>query len=128
MAKKPIMSARATIQSASLTLTKDNETWIKRAWDAIDETSLAELNRLMASIPSPTGEEGQLARAMVDVMNKSGVDASYQPLDDDQGNAIGRIQGIGAGADLLLYAPLDTLSRPMRKKNVRGSAIECQLK
>ena len=102
------MSARAIVQSASLTLPKDNETSIKRAWDAIDETALAELNRLMVSIPSPTGEEGQLARAMVDVMNKSGVGASYQPMDDNQGNAIGRISGTGAGADLLLYAPLDT--------------------
>ena len=102
------MSARATVQNASLTLTKDNETWIKRAWDAIDETTLGELNRLMASIPSPTGEEGQLARAMVDVMNKSGIGAFYQPIDDDQGNAIGRIPGTGEGADLLLYAPLDS--------------------
>ena len=84
MAKKPIMSPRATIQGASLTLTKDSQTWIKRAWDAIDETALAELNRLMASIPSPTGEEGQLARALVEVMNQSGVGAFYQPMDDDQ--------------------------------------------
>jgi acetylornithine deacetylase/succinyl-diaminopimelate desuccinylase-like protein len=102
------MSARATVQSPSLPLTKDNEAWIKRAWDAIDETTLAELNRSMASIPSPTGEEGELARAMVDVMNKSGVGAFYQPIDDDQGNAIGRIPGTGEGAELLLYAPLDS--------------------
>ncbi len=38
---------------------------------------------MMASIPSPTGEEGQLARAVVDVMNASGVGAFYQPMDDD---------------------------------------------
>ena len=87
---------------------KIHEAWIKRAWDAIDEAALGELNRLMASIPSPTGEEGQLARAMVEVMNQSGVGAFYQPMDDDQGNAIGRIAGSGGGGDLLLYAPLDT--------------------
>jgi len=108
MAKESIRSARPTVQSASLPLTKDHETWIKRAWDAIDETALGELNRLMASIPSPTGEEGQLARAMVEVMNHSGVGAFYQPIDDDQGNAVGRIAGSGGGGDLLLYAPLDT--------------------
>jgi acetylornithine deacetylase/succinyl-diaminopimelate desuccinylase-like protein len=102
------MSAHKAVQAASFPLTRDNETWIKRAWDAIDETSLAELNRLMASIPSPTGEEAQLARAMVDVMNKSGVSAFYQPMDDHQGNAIGRLAGTGEGADLLLYAPLDS--------------------
>lgn len=102
------MATRATVQISSLPLSKDRETWLKRAWDAIDETKLAELNRLMASIPSPTGEEGQLARSMVDVMNGSGIGAFYQPMDDDQGNAIGRIAGSGEGAELLLYAPLDS--------------------
>jgi hypothetical protein len=89
-------------------------------------TALGELNRLMTSIPSPTGEEGQLARALVEVMNQSGVGAFYQPMDDDQGNAIGRITGSGGGGDLLLYAPLDTAFSPTRKKNARGSATNCR--
>jgi acetylornithine deacetylase/succinyl-diaminopimelate desuccinylase-like protein len=102
------MPGHATVRNPSLSLTKDHEEWIKRAWEAIDETTLGELNRLMASIPSPTGEEGRLARAMVDVMNQSGISAFYQPMDDAQGSAIGRLSGTGDGADLLLYAPLDT--------------------
>lgn len=102
------MSARETVRSSSLPLTKEREAWVKRAWDAIDEANLAELNRVMASIPSPTGQEGRLAHAIVDVMNKSGVAAFYQPMDDAQGNAVARILGAGDGADLLLYAPLDT--------------------
>jgi len=40
----------------TLTLGKEREQWIQRAWDAIDESKLAELNRMMASIASPTGE------------------------------------------------------------------------
>ena len=104
---KPSM-ARATIQSAASALTKDREIWVKRTWREIDERKLAELNRMMASIPSPTGEEGQLARAVVDVMNTSGVGAYYQQIDGAQGNAIGRVEGQGDGVDLLLYAPLDT--------------------
>src|ERR1700756_422241 len=91
-----------------LLLDKERQQAVNRAWNAIDETKLAELNRLMASIPSPTGEEKQLGQAIVDIMNKSGVDAFYQRMDDDQGNAIGRISGTGDGVDLLLYAPLDT--------------------
>ena len=91
-----------------LALGKEREQWLKRAWDAIDEIKLAELNRLMASIPSATGEERQLAQAIVDVMKDSGTEAFFQPMADDQGNAVGRIAGNGNGADLLLYAPLDT--------------------
>jgi acetylornithine deacetylase/succinyl-diaminopimelate desuccinylase-like protein len=96
------------IAPAPLTLGKEREQWLKRAWDAIDESKLAELNRMMASIPSPTGEERQLAQTIVGIMNASGIDGFYQPMDDDQGNAVGRLPGVGAGADLLLYAPLDT--------------------
>ena len=92
----------------TLTLGKEREQWIQRAWDAIDESKLAELNRMMASIASPTGEEKQLAMTLVGVMSNSGIHAQYQPMDDDQGNAVGRIAGTGNGADLLLYAPLDT--------------------
>ena len=89
-------------------LGKEREEWVKRAWNSIDESKLGELDRIMASIASPTGEEKQLAMKLVDVMNDTGIDAHYQPMDDDQGNAVGRITGTGGGLDLLLYAPLDT--------------------
>lgn len=101
------MANRETKQSTALSLTENREAWVRRAWDQIDDNELGELNRMMASIASPTGEERQLAQALVDVMNHSGIDAFYQPMDDLQGNAIGRILGTGNGADLLLYAPLD---------------------
>jgi acetylornithine deacetylase/succinyl-diaminopimelate desuccinylase-like protein len=99
----PISSA-----SIQLALGKEREHWIQQAWNAIDESKLAELNRMMASIPSATGEERQLAEAIVDVMKASGIDAFLQPMADHQGNAVGRIAGAKSGADLLLYAPLDT--------------------
>src|SRR5439155_1098682 len=36
------------------------------------------------------------------------LDATYQAIDDQQGNALGRLRGSDAGPDLLLYAPTDT--------------------
>src|SRR5437016_14346469 len=88
--------------SVSFALDKEREQWVTRAWDAIDESKLGELNRVMASIASPTGEERQLALALVDIMNASGIGAFFQPMDDDPGNAIGRIAVTGEGADRLL--------------------------
>ena len=104
------MAIDAPIDTAptALSLGKEREEWVKRAWDAIDASKLGELNRIMASIASPTGEEKQLATTLVDVMNDTGIDAHYQSMADDQGNAVGRIAGTGGGADLLLYAPFDT--------------------
>ena len=91
-----------------LALGKEREQWLKRACNAIDEIKVAELNRLMASIPSATGEERELARVIVEVMKESGIEAFFQPMADDQGNAVGRVAGSKNGADLLIYAPLDT--------------------
>lgn len=99
--------AGISVDVRSLPLSKEQEDWIQRAWDEIDEQRLGELNRKMASIPSPTGEERELAEAMVSYMREAGLSAFYQPIDEMQGNAVGRIAGKGVGADLLLYAPLD---------------------
>jgi acetylornithine deacetylase/succinyl-diaminopimelate desuccinylase-like protein len=41
-------------------------------------------------------------------MAVAGLNAWYQPLDERQANAVGRIRGRGDGGDLLLYAPIDT--------------------
>jgi hypothetical protein len=40
---------------------------------------------MMANIASPTGEERQLARAIVGILSANGIDGFYQPMDDDQG-------------------------------------------
>jgi acetylornithine deacetylase/succinyl-diaminopimelate desuccinylase-like protein len=91
-----------------LPLSQEQAQWVERAWSEIDEGGLGELNRKMASIPSPTGEERELAQFMVSYMSARGLSAFYQPIDDNQGNAIGRLPGSGNGIELLLYAPLDT--------------------
>jgi acetylornithine deacetylase/succinyl-diaminopimelate desuccinylase-like protein len=102
------MGRTPTNGARPLPFSKEQEQWLKRAWSEIDEGRLGELNRKMASIPSPTGEEGELAQAMVADMQESNIEAAFQPIDERQGNAVGRIRGSGDGADLLLYAPIDT--------------------
>ena len=102
------MAPEVQVRTKPAPLSGEQEKWIERAWSAIDEARLAQVNQQMASIPSPTGEEGELARHLVSSMRGSGMAALYQPIDDLQGNAVGRIPGSGEGPDLLLYAPLDT--------------------
>jgi acetylornithine deacetylase/succinyl-diaminopimelate desuccinylase-like protein len=89
-------------------LSKEQENWIRRACAQINEQEIAELNRKMASIPSPTGEEAELARAMTEYMNGVGIPAFYQPIDETQGNAVAHVRGSDGGVSLLLYAPIDT--------------------
>ncbi|MCF6469452.1 deacylase [Nonomuraea sp. MG754425] len=64
----------------------------------------------VTSIASPTGGEAPLARRLTDRMAAAGVEAHFQRIDDGQANAVGRIRGDGSGPDLMLYAPIDTLT------------------
>ncbi|MGW5073250.1 M20 family metallopeptidase [Rhodococcus sp. NPDC004095] len=91
-------------------LTELQRTWVDRACSAIDGARLRELVVGMVDIPSPTGEEAELAGWLTDTLAASGLEAHFQPLDDRQANAVGRLRGDGSGDDLLLYAPIDTLT------------------
>jgi len=83
---------------------------VERAWAAIDADRLRDLALRMVSTPSPTGDEAALARLLAGHLAGVGLEAVYQEIDERQGNAVGRLRGDGSGADLLLYAPIDTLS------------------
>ena len=61
-------------------------------------------------IPSPTGREAPLAGWLVERMRLAGIDATLQQIDADQANAVGRVRGDGSAPDLMLYAPIDTLT------------------
>jgi len=92
----------------AMPLSSDQETWLERAWAAVDRDEMGELLVALTSIPSPTGEERAIAEFLVRQLQGAGLDGIYQSIDDTQGNAIGRLRGDGSGADLLLYAPTDT--------------------
>lgn len=75
----------------------------------IDVDRLRTLNREITAIHSPTGRERALSEYLVTYMRSIGLDASYQPMTEWSGNAIGRRRGTDVqGTSLLLYAPIDT--------------------
>jgi acetylornithine deacetylase/succinyl-diaminopimelate desuccinylase-like protein len=89
---------------------EQQQRWIEAAQAAIDPEFLRQLAVESVSIPSPTGEEEPLARWLVDAMSERGIPGQLQSIDQRQANALGRLKGDGTGADLLLYAPIDTLT------------------
>jgi acetylornithine deacetylase/succinyl-diaminopimelate desuccinylase-like protein len=107
MTATPQIDAPAvTVNSAPLSA--DQEGWLAAALAELSNDELAELDLALTSIPSPTGEERAIAEFIVDHLCAAGLEGHYQPIDADQGNAVGRLRGSGDGADLLLYAPTDT--------------------
>jgi len=93
-------------------------TEIEHALTFVDEDRLRDLAVRMVSTPSPTGDEAALARLLTDHLAAVGLDATYQEIDERQANAVGRLHGDGTGADLLLYAPIDTLSVGTEEEDV----------
>lgn len=84
--------------------------WAQRARDSIDRDRLRELVIGLVDIASPTGDEAPLARAITQTLTGAGLDAHTMNLDDRQANSWGRLRGNGTGPDLMLYAPIDTVT------------------
>lgn len=91
-------------------LDAERKGWTTEAWQHVTQDRLRELITGLVDIPSPTGDEGPLATHIADTLNASGCRAAVQPLDDRQANAFARLDGDGTGPDLMLYAPIDTLT------------------
>lgn len=87
-----------------------DEDALRAAWGHVTADRLRELVTTVVDVPSPTGEEGPLAAVLAAELGAAGLDARVQPLDDRQANALGRLRGDGTGPDLMLYAPVDTLT------------------
>ncbi len=74
-----------------------------------DRERLRDLLVAMINTPSPTGSEGALAELLVSELRRSGLDSHLQAIDTEQANAVGRLRSARVdGAELLLYAPIDT--------------------
>ncbi|MFI0355725.1 M20 family metallopeptidase [Actinomadura sp. 9N407] len=84
--------------------------WVADAWRHVTADRLRELVIGLVDVPSPTGDEGPLAGHIAATLNEAGCAARVQPVDDRQANAWARLDGDGSGPDLMLYAPIDTLT------------------
>jgi acetylornithine deacetylase len=103
------------------TLDKD---LVAKAVDQIDRDRLVKLVMDLTDIPSPTGEEKEMAYAMSDVLGEAGFDATLQTIGDDRYNAIGRLQGNGGGKSVMFNGHMDTSFGPEQAH--RGIGYECK--
>lgn len=101
-----------------------NNDLVARAIEHIDRDRLVKLVMDLVDIPSPTGEEEGVARAVFGELQEAGFDATLQPIGDDRYNAIGRLQGQGGGKSLMFNGHLDTSFGPEQAH--RGIGYECK--
>jgi len=88
----------------------DRDALLDRALAAVDRERVASWCTGLVGIASPTGDERPLAEWIAAGMEGAGLDSFVQPLDDRQANAVATFGAAGDGPDLLLYAPIDTLT------------------
>jgi succinyl-diaminopimelate desuccinylase len=94
-----------------MTLNAEQRRWYELACARIDEAELAAILSELIDVHSASGDEGELARAIVTRLSVGGVESTEQRLDDHQSNAIGWIRGSSSAApSLLLYSPIDTVT------------------
>lgn len=101
-----------------------NKELVAKAIDHIDRERLVKLVMDLVDIPSPTGEEEAMARALHEILSEAGFDATLQPIGDDRYNAIGRLQGHGGGKSLMFNGHLDTSFGPEQAH--RGIGYQCK--
>ncbi len=97
---------------------------VAKAVDQIDRDRLVKLVMDLTDIPSPTGEEKEMAYAMHQVLDGAGFDATLQTIGDDRYNAIGRRQGNGGGKSVMFNGHMDTSFGPEQAH--RGIGYECK--
>ena len=83
---------------------------LERIDELISDASLEAILRTLVDEPSPTGEEGRLAREIVTMLNGFGITAQEQAIDATQANAVGSLGNPSGEERLLLYAPIDTVT------------------
>lgn len=79
--------------------------------DRIDERDVVTLAKQLVNIPSPTGEEAELAEFIVEWLEDAGIRATTQAIENGRYNAVGRIPGAnadGEGASLSFNGHMDT--------------------
>lgn len=60
------------------------------------------------NVPSPTGEELQMALYMQNALKQLGLDVTWQEVEDGRANVVGRWNGTGAGKNLMFNGHMDT--------------------
>ena len=97
---------------------------LARALGAIDRDRVAGRCAALVDIPSPTGDERPLAEWIASELAASGITTYVQPIDDRQANAVAELGAAGDGPDLMLYAPIDTLTTGNDAEDVPWLAAE----
>jgi len=74
----------------------------------VREDEIVAMSSDVINIPSPTGEELQMAQYMQSTLQKIGLDVTWQEVEEARANVVGRWKGTGGGKNLMFNGHMDT--------------------
>ena len=81
---------------------------IDRILAEVHEDEIISMSSDVIDIPSPTGEELQMAQYMQSALQKVGLDVTWQEVEEARANVVGRWRGSGGGKSLMFNGHMDT--------------------
>jgi acetylornithine deacetylase/succinyl-diaminopimelate desuccinylase-like protein len=74
----------------------------------VKEDEIVAMARAVINIPSPTGEELQMAQYMQNALQALGLQVTWQEVEEGRANVVGRWIGSGGGKNLMFNGHMDT--------------------
>jgi acetylornithine deacetylase len=81
---------------------------VTRILAEVREDEIISMSSDVINIPSPTGEELQMAQYMQSALQKIGLDVTWQEVEEARANVVGRWKGTGGGKNLMFNGHMDT--------------------
>jgi acetylornithine deacetylase/succinyl-diaminopimelate desuccinylase-like protein len=81
---------------------------IERIVAEVQEEEIISMACDVVNIPSPTGEELQMAEYMQTALQKLGLQVAWQEVEESRANVVGRWTGTGGGKNLMFNGHMDT--------------------
>lgn len=74
----------------------------------VNEEQIVSMSCEVINIPSPTGEEAEMARYMRKALEELGMAVSWQEVEEGRANVVGLLEGGGGGKSLMFNGHMDT--------------------
>src|SRR5260370_8196075 len=81
---------------------------VERMLAEVKEEEIVAMSCDVINIPSPTGEELQMAEYMRLVFERLGLNVTWQEVEEGRANVVGRWTGAGGGKNLMFNGHMDT--------------------
>src|ERR1022692_1364875 len=81
---------------------------VERILAEVREDEIVAMSTDVINIPSPTGEELQMAQYMLSALQNLGLEVTWQEAEEARANVVGRWKGSGGGKNLMFNGHMDT--------------------